>query len=110
MTRTRTILTVLALLTVAGCGPQSVPPALRYATLFGQVYDVSTRKPVSGATVIVNGVQSAISDASGQYKIPDLPNGPVDWYASAPSYTSAQSSVTLTPGENRQLDIPMSHL
>ena len=96
---------------LAGCGPQ-VPPMGTYATVFGQVTDASTNAPIQGATVTVNGTLNSTTDASGNYRAYPVPSGPFEYFASAPGYqtTSTNTSATpLTPGEQRNIPIQLSH-
>jgi hypothetical protein len=110
MTRARVFCAVLVL-ACAGCGTPAVPPALQYATVSGQVFDSATNAGIPSALVTINGVQSSTSDAHGFFKIVNVPNGPVDWYASAGVLYSQQGgSLTLTPGQTYTLNIPLMHV
>jgi hypothetical protein len=94
----------------AGCAPPT-PPALQYATVSGKVFDSATNAGIPSAIVTINGIQAATSDASGLFKITNVPNGPVDWFATAGSAYSQQSgSLSLTPGQPYTLNIPLTHL
>ncbi|HTV72878.1 MAG TPA: carboxypeptidase-like regulatory domain-containing protein [Candidatus Acidoferrales bacterium] len=110
MTHARVFGAVL-ILACAGCGTPAVPPALQYATVSGQVFDSATNAGIPSAIVTVNGVQSATSDGDGFFKIVNVPNGPVDWSASAGVlYNQQGGSITLTPGQTYTLNIPLTHV
>jgi hypothetical protein len=110
MTLVRVVAAVLVF-ACAGCAAPATPPALQYATVSGKVFDSATNAGIPMATVTINGIQSATSDSGGLFKISNVPNGPVDWFASAGSSYSQQSgSLTLTPGQPYSLNIPLSHL
>lgn len=105
------VLSVALLVTVAGCGAPAVPQALQYATVSGRVYNTTTNAAVAGVTVTINGIQSAMSDGNGAYKITNVPNGPVDWFADgSPLYGQASGSLTLPPGQSYTLNIPLTHV
>jgi hypothetical protein len=101
----------LAGTTLAGCGPQ-VPPVGNYATVFGQVTDAASNAPVAGASVTVNFVLTATTDANGNYRIANVPTGPWSWSASASNYQSSGNTNTppLMPGEQRNFPIQLTHL
>jgi hypothetical protein len=95
----------------AGCAAPATPPALQYATVSGKVFDSATNAGIPMAMITINGIQSATSDASGAFKISNVPNGPVDWFATAGSAYSQQSgSLSLTPGQPYTLNISLTHL
>jgi hypothetical protein len=97
---------------LAGCGP-AIPPAGNYATVSGQVTDATTNKGVAGATISVNVVLSATSDANGNFRVTNVPTGPWSYAVQAPSgYLSpagSDSNAPLAPGETRTLDIALTH-
>jgi carboxypeptidase family protein len=95
---------------LTSCGPQ-VPPAGNYATVTGVVVDASNNAPIAGATVTVNVVSTATTDATGNFRITTIPSGPWQYTAQAPNY-QAKTDTGQTPlmgGEQRYLAIQLSH-
>ncbi len=102
-------LLTLALL-LSGCG-DGVPPAGNYATVTGTVTDARTGVPIAAASVSINGVQYAQTDAAGKYSITTVPTGPWSWSASADGFTTggSDSPPPLGPGEKRDFPISLKH-
>ena len=100
-------LLTLALL-LSGCG-DGVPPAGNYATVSGKVTDALTGAPIAAASVSINGVQYAMTDATGSYKVTTVPTGPWSWSASADGFATggSDSPTPLTPGEKREFTITL---
>jgi hypothetical protein len=96
---------------LAGCGPQT-PAVGNYATVFGQVTDATGNAPIAGASVTVNFVLNATTDQNGNYRIPNVPNGPWSWSASAANYQSNgnTNAPPLLPGEQRSFTIQLTHI
>jgi hypothetical protein len=103
------MLAAVLIVACAGCAAPPVPAALQLATVSGKVTDSATGANISGATITINGIQSATSGANGAFTITNVPNGPVDWVASAASYNSQSGSIMLNPGANN-LNIPLTHV
>lgn len=101
-------LLTLALL-LSGCG-DGVPPPGNYATVTGTVTDQSGA-PIAAASVSINGVQYAQTDAKGEYKITTVPTGPWSWSATADGFTTSggDSPTPLGPGEKREFPITLKH-
>ncbi len=95
---------------VTACG-DGVPPAGNYATVQGRVTDASTGAPLAAASISINGVQYARSNAQGDYTITTVPTGPWSWAAQADGYISggSDSPPPLTPGEKRTFSISLKH-
>jgi hypothetical protein len=97
---------------LAGCGP-GIPSAGNYATVYGRVTDATSQNGVAGAVVTVNVVLSGTSDASGNFKITNVPTGPWSYAVVVPAgYTTppgSDSAAPLAPGEMRQLNITLTH-
>ncbi|GAC1306409.1 MAG: hypothetical protein NVS2B3_14950 [Vulcanimicrobiaceae bacterium] len=94
---------------VAGCG-SALPPVGNYATIAGRVTDAATGAPLAGATVLVNSVLSATTDANGTYRIVTVPTGSWSYSASGPArygVVAADNPPPLGPGEARTLDIAL---
>jgi hypothetical protein len=99
------------LFVLAGCGPQ-VPPMGTYSTLFGQVTDAATNAPIAGAMVTINGTLNATTDKNGNYRAYPVPSGPFEYFASAADYQTTPTNTSappLTPGEQRNLSIQLTH-
>jgi hypothetical protein len=111
MTITRAAALAALVGVLAGCGPD-IPPAGNYATVSGQVTSSATGTGVAGATVSVNVVLSATSDANGNFKITNVPTGPWSYSVTAPSGFTApagsDSNPPLAPGEVRTLNISLT--
>jgi len=104
------VLLGFAMAVVSGCG-SAIPPAGNYASVSGRISDARSGAALTGATVVVNSVFSATTDATGAYRIVTVPTG--GWHYRVdgpPGYGSASSDVPapLTPGEARTLDISLS--
>ena len=102
----------LVLTFVAGCSPQ-IPPAANYATVSGHVTDAASGAALANAVVTVNSVLSSTTDSSGSYRIITVPTGPWDYRVQAPpnyvSPVAVDNAPPLTPGEQRTVDIPLTH-
>lgn len=97
-------------LSLAGCG-DGLPPVGKYATISGRLTDAGNGAPISFATVTVNGVLFARTDADGNYKITTVPSGPWSWAARATGYGDggSDSPAPLAPGEQRTFAITLKH-
>jgi hypothetical protein len=97
---------------LAACGGPSVPPAQQYATITGTVVDAATNAPISGAAVSVNVVLTATTTANGSFTITNIPNGPLECAATAPSYNENSSwcAAPLAPGQKLTVTIPLTHV
>jgi len=102
MKSARTSLLAFAVLLFAGCGT-GTPPPLQYATVSATVVDSTTQRPIANATLTVNGVQSATTNAQGLASVANVPNGPFDYFISAPGYQQLQGSGTASPGQTASL-------
>ncbi len=104
-------LTVCAL-GLASCGP-ALPPAGNYATVSGRVTDATSGAGVASATVSVNVVLTATTDASGMFRIANVPTGLWEYAVTAPtgylSPAAVDNPTPLTPGELRIVAITIAH-
>ena len=111
MTTLRFAFALAFVVALAGCD-SGVPPAGKYATVTGRVTDATSGAAIANATVIVNGVLSTKTDASGNFKVTPVPTGPWSYSVEAGSkYAGANSDVEtpLTPGEQRNFPISLKH-
>lgn len=101
-----------ASLLVAGCG-SALPPAGNYATISGRITDAATGVGIAGATVVVNVVLSATTDAAGAYRIVSVPTGSWEYAVSGPAnyanIATVDNPAPLLPGETRSLDLALGH-
>jgi hypothetical protein len=102
----------LAAASLAGCGP-AVPPAGDYATVFGVVTDSRSGAPIPGASITVDVVYTATTDANGSFRISSVPTGPWAYVITATKYSQAaggDNPPDLAPGEQRGLSVALVHL
>ena len=107
MKRFRSALAVLALLVVAACNSDALPPASGFTSVQGTVVDGSN-KPVAGAVVTVDTVLTATTDASGKFSIDKVPSGIVDCTVQASGYQVVVSSANIEPGKPYELDVTLA--
>ena len=77
------------------------------AILQGTVTDSATSNPIAGATVATGGI-STTTNTSGQYTLGSFATGSYNVTASAPGYTTANASVTLTAGTTTVQDFNLA--
>jgi hypothetical protein len=95
---------------LGGCGP-AIPPAGDYATVSGVVTDSVSGAPIAGASVKIDVVFSATTDANGSFRIANVPNGPWEYSVEAQNYDASASDQLdpLAPGEARALPVALVH-
>ncbi len=108
-----TFLMALAALTLSGCG-QGLPPVGPYATVAGRVTDASNGAGLAGVAVSINVILTATTDASGYFKIANVPTGPWQYSVQPPPtfVVPVQGQVEpapLSPSETRTISIALSH-
>ena len=75
----------------------------------GRVTDAATTRPLNGAQVYIPGSNlGAITNATGEFVIRNVPAGSVTLRAEMLGYTAAQQSVTLNAGETARVDFALS--
>ena len=75
-------------------------------TIYGNVYDAKTGKPLVSAVVIVTPInKEATTNAEGAFEATGIPSGLNFVKASHLSYDISELSFTLSPGERRQVDL-----
>jgi len=110
MTRGRLVAALFAIVALAACDDSALPPGGTYQTISGVVVDAATNAPVAGATVTVDTVLTATTDATGKFNFPKVPVGDVDYQVSAPGYKAvAPTPVRLDPNKPLTLTITLSH-
>ena len=93
--------------TLAACDNGDLPPATQFTPLHGTVVDSVTNKPIAGATVIVDTVLTATTDANGTFLIAKVPSGIVDYVIKAQGYADITASVSVEPGKQYELSVVM---
>jgi hypothetical protein len=94
----------------SGLGPGASPSAWaggNTGNLTGIISDAASSAPISGATVSV-GSKSAKSDANGRYTLNSVPTGTVSATATAPYYTSATQTASVTRRQTTTLNFRLS--
>lgn len=110
MTRARLVAALFAIVALAACDDSSLPPGGTYQSIQGVVLDASTNAPIAGATVTVDTVLTATTDATGKFAFAKVPVGDVDYQVSAPGYRAvAPAPVRLDPDKPLSLTITLSH-
>lgn len=71
-----------------------------YATISGVVTDAMTGTPIAGASLILNGVQVASTDANGAYAIANISPGSVELSVQMAGYSTVATSATVSAGDN----------
>jgi hypothetical protein len=74
------------------------PPPGPTGSIKGTVINSTNRAPIGGATVSVDSGQSAVTDSSGEYTIPDVTVGTHSVTASAGSFKSQTKAATVNDG------------
>ena len=69
---------------------------------------VGPGKPVAGATVTVDTVLTATTDASGKFSITNVPSGLTDYTVQATGYAVVNSSANIEPSKPFELDLTLS--
>ena len=89
----------------------SAPPLLAQGTgiIRGRVTETGTGRPVDAATVTISGrTQGAVTSASGDYTIPNVPAGSVELTARRIGYGRSTRAVTVTAGTETRADFTIS--
>jgi hypothetical protein len=104
------LMSALLLFGTQGCNTDSLPPASGFASVNGVVVDASTNAPVAGATVTIDTVLTATTDAAGRFSIDKVPSGIADYSVQATGYTTLQSTTNVEPGKPFQLNLTLAQL
>lgn len=78
------------------------PKIIYRGSISGQVIDMNTRKPITGATVQVPEYGSATTDGEGNFKLENMPAGLNIVTASAAGYASGGKQADVIADENTQ--------
>lgn len=97
----------LLLFGTQGCNDDSLPPAAGFASVTGIVVDAATNAPIAGATVTIDTVLTATTDAAGHFSIEKVPSGIADYAVQAKGYQSLASSTNIEPGKPFQLNLTL---
>lgn len=92
---------------LAACDNGDLPPATQFTPLHGTIVDAVTKKPIAGATVIVDTVLTTTTDANGTFLIAKVPSGIVDYVVKAQGYEDISASVDVEPGKTYELSVVM---
>ena len=110
MTRLKMVAALFALVALAACNDNSLPPGGTYQSVSGVVVDAATNNPVSGATVTIDTVLSATTDKDGKFSFDRVPVGDFDYVVTAPGYkATASTPVHLEPDKPLSLNVTLSH-
>ncbi|MBC5825260.1 MAG: carboxypeptidase regulatory-like domain-containing protein [Candidatus Eremiobacteraeota bacterium] len=109
--RPRSLVIVAVLAGLAwGCGGSSMPKG-SYGTLFGRVTS-SSGQPISGATVVVDIVVKATTDAGGMYTVTTVPvdagGTSTTVCAQAAGFQSKTANPPPTVAENARVEVNIS--
>lgn len=107
MRRVAGALAVVLTMLLAACDNGDLPPATQFTPLHGTVTDSVTNKPIAGATVIVDTVLTAVTDANGTFTIAKVPSGIVDYVIKAKGYADIDASCNVEPGKQYELNVAM---
>lgn len=109
MRKTARVLVSLAfaVLVLSACDNGDLPPATQFTPLSGTVTDSVTHQPIAGATVIVDTVLTATTDANGKFTFAKVPSGIMDYVVRAKGYADITASVSAEPGKPFDLNVAM---
>ena len=91
-----------------GCNSDQLPPASGFSSVSGVIVDARTNAPIAGATVTIDTVLTATSDASGKFSIDKVPSGIADYAVQAHGYQPLTSTANVEPGKPFQLNLTLA--
>lgn len=108
--RLRGLIVLAAALALAACNDGGLPPGGTYQSVQGVVVNAATNQPVSGATVTIDTVLTATTDANGKFSFAQVPIGELDYQVSATGakYAPTTGTAHLAPDKPLTLDIALS--
>jgi TonB-linked SusC/RagA family outer membrane protein len=91
------LLAIALMLRAPAAGAESGAPAVRLnATIVGRITDSTSRAPIMGASVLVEGTGlGALTDSAGQYRIANVPTGAHTLVVHRIGYAVGRRSVTV---------------
>lgn len=96
-----------AALILSACDNGDLPPATQFSPLSGTVTDSVTHQPIADATVIVDTVLTATTDANGKFTFAKVPSGIMDYVVRAKGYADITATVNAEPGKAFELNVAM---
>lgn len=108
MTRLRLLGAVFAVLVLAACNDAALPPGGTYNAVAGVVLDAATHQPIAGATVTIDTVLTATTDAEGKFSFAQVPVGDVDVVITASGYKDYSAPARLEPDKPLSLSIALT--
>lgn len=105
------LLALAGILTLAACDDSALPPGGTYQSVSGVVLDAATNQPIAGATVTMDTILTATTDAAGKFTFAKVPVGDIDYQVTVPngSYQAYTNSAHLAPDKPLALTISLSH-
>lgn len=103
----RAFAAAVAVLALGACDNGDLPPAAGYAPFSGTITDSATHQPIAGATVIVDTVLTATTDAKGTFTIDKVPSGTVDYVVHAKGYSDVVATGNAEPGKPFTITVAM---
>ena len=100
--------TAFLLLVTAGCNNDALPPAAGFAPVAGVVLDSATNSPIAGATITIDTVLTAVTDAAGKFSFDKVPSGIADYAVQAKGYAPLSSSTNIEPGKPFALNVTLA--
>ena len=96
---------VCAVLVLAGCNTDALPPASGFTSVSGTIVNAATKTPIAGAVVTIDTVLTATTDASGKFTVEKVPSGIVDYTVQAKGYKLLSSTAQVEPSKPYELDL-----
>jgi len=98
----------LLLVGTQGCNTDALPPAAGFATVTGVIADGATNAPIAGASVTIDTVLTATTDAAGKFSIDKVPSGIADYAVQAKGYETLASTTDIEPGKPFVLNLTLA--
>lgn len=100
-------LAAVAVLALSACDNDDLPPAAGFAPLAGSITDAATHQPIAGASIVVDTVLTATTDAKGNFTIAKVPSGIVDYVIHAKGYADVVATGNAEPGKTFTITVGM---
>lgn len=99
------LLLLVSWLLLAGCTETTIEPT-RYGALNGVVLDARSGQPLANVSVSTTPASSGyLTDAKGQFAIPQLPAGPVTVTAHKADYADQTLNLTVSEGQTQTVSV-----